>query len=351
MLDSPSAIEDHPPRAERVAAPNVFARLRKWWRKSRFSSSLSVPYAVPCVCGRVLEGFRKRRPQGLRCPACGKTVFVLARSPLPLPKPPGDAGEARAAAPKGTAPSRRRPAWHWPTLAALITLAGVASVFMLLLPRLGREVPGSVPSGEEIQERMASGRRALAEGKFTQAVKELDDLLARANRRGGTLTRDERRQVVQLRRQSEMLALLQSMSLEDILRQAAANRDDDEWQAKFDKDYRGRSVIFDDEVGGAEGQPALRFYVVRAGDATARVALEDLELLRDWPLEPPRRVLFGARLAAVKREEGGRWVVRFEPDSGVFLTDEGAAGTCCPGPLDDELRDVLWRQKQWTLSR
>ncbi len=91
----------------------------------------------------------------------------------------------------------------------------------------------------------------------------------------------------------------------------------------------------------------LGFYVVRGGDVEARVALEDVPLLKQLPLDPPRRWLFGARLASCQREEGGVWVLRFEPQSAVLLTDEGAAAVCCPGPMDAELRAVLRRQQEW----
>ena len=63
-------------------------------------------------------------------------------------------------------------------------------------------------------------------------------------------------------------------------------------------------------------------------------------------MDGPRRCLFGARLADCKREEGGRWVFRFEPESAVLLTDEGATAACCPGPIDD-LREILRRQDEW----
>jgi hypothetical protein len=33
------------------------------------------------------------------------------------------------------------------------------------------------------------------------------------------------------------------------------------------------------------------------------------------------------------------------------LTDETAAGACCPQPLDAELRAVVQRQAEWAASR
>jgi hypothetical protein len=40
-------------------------------------------------------------------------------------------------------------------------------------------------------------------------------------------------------------------------------------------------------------------------------------------------------------------VIRLDPDSGVLLTDEDAAGACCPRPLDPPLRAVLAEQAAW----
>jgi len=131
----------------------------------------------------------------------------------------------------------------------------------------------------------------------------------------------------QLRRQSDLLAHLLDRSLEEILRQAMQHRNDDEWREKFE-DYRGRSVLFDDRLrADASGRTILGSYVVRVGDVEARLALEDLLLLKQkpLPLDPPPRWLFGARLASCQREAGGVWVFRFEPDSAVLLTDEDAA--------------------------
>jgi hypothetical protein len=65
------------------------------------------------------------------------------------------------------------------------------------------------------------------------------------------------------------------------------------------------------------------------------------------PLEEPTRLLFGARLARVRRDTPSSWEVRFEPDSGVLLTDPGAAAVCCPFLGEAELRALLQRQAGW----
>jgi hypothetical protein len=143
-----------------------------------------------------------------------------------------------------------------------------------------------------------------------------------------------------------LLAQLLDNPLEEILQQAMQVRNEEEWHAKF-ADHRGRSVFFDDVLRrDASGRPVLGSYVLRAADVQARVALEELLLLRQLPLDPPRRWLFGARLASCRREEGGVWTIRFEPDSAVLVTDEAVAAAFWPGPLDEELRALLRYQEE-----
>jgi DNA-directed RNA polymerase subunit RPC12/RpoP len=45
-------------------------------------------FNVRCASGHRVRGERTEGYQALRCPACGEGVFVLPRSPLPLPTPP-----------------------------------------------------------------------------------------------------------------------------------------------------------------------------------------------------------------------------------------------------------------------
>ena len=45
-------------------------------------------FNVRCVSGHRVRGERTEGYQALRCPACGEGVFVLPRSPLPLPVAP-----------------------------------------------------------------------------------------------------------------------------------------------------------------------------------------------------------------------------------------------------------------------
>jgi hypothetical protein len=234
-----------------------------------------------------------------------------------------------------------------PLTAAAATLAIVLSLFVASLPFLLRSKARQGEAAQEARELMDSGQRALAEGNFQLATQELTAALRQRDRRGGGLSAADGRQLDQLYRQADLLARLSSRSLQELLLEALPLRRAEEWRARFRTHHRGNTVVFDDVVRrDAAGRPVLATYVVRAGDETARVALEDLELLKDLPLETPRRMVFGGRLEDLSRGQGGGWVVHFDPGSGVLLTDPGAVATCL-GPVDAELSEVLHRQQQW----
>lgn len=54
-------------------------------------------YRVSCPEGHVLRGQRNEGYQALRCPGCGEGVFILPRSPLPLPPSPASRKKKAAA--------------------------------------------------------------------------------------------------------------------------------------------------------------------------------------------------------------------------------------------------------------
>jgi hypothetical protein len=290
----------------------------------------------------VIAGRRQRHRQILPCPACGQKRFLFPASPWPERQPAGRSAGTAAPTPTSHLGLGR--------LLLVVVAGGVAAIGLLLLilkPYL-RNVPptGRPPTpAAALDAHREAGQRALREGSFRIARNELSAAVAIRNRNPNLLAREEHHRLDQLFRQSDLLARLLDHSLEEILQQALHQRDDEEWREKFE-DYRGRSVLFDDVLRVTLGRPMLGNYVVRRGGVEARVALEDLTLLHQLPLDPPQRWLFGARLADCRREEGGVWVIRFEPDSAVLLTDEGAVAASCPGPIDAELRALLQRQEE-----
>jgi hypothetical protein len=243
------------------------------------------------------------------------------------------------------------PSWRGPLLAGGLTLVVVIALFVAVLIPLLRPSPSAVLSpAEEARQQFAAGRAALAEEKLLQARAELAQARERLARAPGALSAAEARELTQLHRQTVLVTDLSSESLGEMLRVAAGLRPD-EWEAHFERRYRGQAVIFDDVVRrDPAGGLTLATYEVRAPGESARLDLDGLKLLKALPLQEPQRLLFGARLTAITREPPGRWVVRFDPDSGVLLTDESIAAACCPPPIDDDLKAVLKRQAEWAAA-
>jgi hypothetical protein len=324
---------------------SLVARMRRWWVPAEHARSAPVSYEVACACGAILRGLRQARHQVVRCSACRQPIFVLPRSPLP-PLP----SEAASAAPTRDGSTARpflKP-WHWPFLAAAVTLVAVIVLYAVLLVALARgpaASPLASPASDFVA-RSSAGQKALASGNFRRATDELSAARALLEQNPGAATAPEGRRIAQLHRQAALLADLLSESLGEIL-QRAAGLPDEEWQAQFANRYRNHGVVFDADVTrAASGGWQIAFFV-RAGPEPARIDGNDLKLLSALPRDRPPRLLFGARLASVRREPPGTWVVRFEPDSGVLLTDRDAVAACCPPPIDDELDALVARQNGW----
>ncbi len=54
-------------------------------------------YSVACAEGHRLQGQRTEGYQALRCPTCGEGIFVLPRSPLPIPPAPASSVRSKVA--------------------------------------------------------------------------------------------------------------------------------------------------------------------------------------------------------------------------------------------------------------
>lgn len=281
-------------------------------------------YEIVCICGQVSRGRRQARPQRLVCAGCGRPLLVFPRSPFAAPLVPG------------------RPAWRGPALAGLLGLLVLAGVFAAALPYLMRPV-SPLPTAEPLAH-LTAGRLALEQGKVHAARREL----TRARQAAERLPPPRQRELARLLGQADLLVHLSQVPLEEIVRQGQLTRDADEWEAHFAARHRGQAVLFDDHVRlDAQGRPALASHVIESGDETARVALEELTVLRALPLADGPRLLFGARLLRCSREAGGGWVIRFHPDSGVLLTEPAVVEASLPGAATPDLPALLRRQQRW----
>jgi hypothetical protein len=77
---------------------SFLGRAKKFLRDLGTEPLAKVQYFnVACASGHRVRGERTEGYQALRCPACGEGVFVLPRSPLPDPTPPGRPAGSKAA--------------------------------------------------------------------------------------------------------------------------------------------------------------------------------------------------------------------------------------------------------------
>jgi hypothetical protein len=292
----------------------------------------------------MLRGARQAHHQVIACADCGRKVFVLPSSPFDQPVEPTS--------------SARPPMWRsWraPLLAGGVCTALVLVGFALMLPSLPRRPKDENPSEgrpelPDLVSRIDAGRTALAQGKFHMGHRLLTEAVELRAQWPGQLSSSQNTDLIQLHRQARLLSVLSARSVEEMIRHGRLVRDAEEWKAQF-ADYRGRGIIFDDIVRLEDSVPVLINHVIEVDDEIVRVALADLKVLGDLPLDGGIRVVFGAQLASCMREEGGRWVLRFEPESGVLLTDLGAVEACFLTPVNNDLRLTIERQRRWVEER
>ena len=332
---------------------DLLPRLRRWWDSARPSwTGRRVSYAVACRCGHALHGQRGRRHQVIPCPKCAQPVFILPYSAYPAvhQDEPGSLKKK-----PGPLPRSSRRAWQMPLAAALATLALAVVFFLWIWPSLKhtsteKQLVAPAPRAE-YDRAIAEGQHALAEGSFAFALKQFTAAVCLRDERPGLRDSDERRRLNQLYWQSNLLANQLDRPRFELLREAHKHAEEKAWQAQFELQYRGKTIIFDDVIEERDGKRSLRDGSVvrwredgRQTELRASVDLSDLKLLEQLPLEQPQRWIFGARLKSFRGEEK-EWVIQFEPDSGVLLTDADAVLAWKPALRDDKrLSDVLDRQ-------
>lgn len=254
--------------------------------------------------------------------------------------------QSRTAAASPTAGFRRRD-WLLAAAAIAVALGGVALVYFLFLaPDVTKGNRPSTATRAELLERQSKAQKLLAEGSFRLAAEALRPSSEDVDL--NPLSPTEQRTWKQVERQAALLADLLTEPLEDIVNHAAAVRNPDEWSADFAKRYRGKALLFDTEVRRQPGGAWEMLYPLARGREKAHIHVDDLKLLQKVPQPGPERVLLGVRLAGLRLEAPGPvWVVRFEPDSGVFLTDAGAAMRACPALGDAETTKLTLRMALW----
>jgi hypothetical protein len=269
----------------------------------------------------------------IACPQCGAERFILPRSPYP------EIEETATKAAAGAAGRRSWTAalWRLPLAAAILTATILAVVWwVFLFPETKHPEGPTATDKKTAAEHLLQARQYLAGGMFRLAANELEG-------EPSDLPADQKPAWRQLQREAALLADLCAEPLEEIL-QHAAGVGEREWQADFPRRYRGKSIIFDTVILRKANGKLQALYVFPRSDKI-HLEIGDLELFRHLPLDQPRRVLFGGRLATINLEPPGpAWVVHFQAESGVLLTDARAAGLCCPALNEPDALRILAEQ-------
>ncbi len=328
--------------------PRFASYVQGWWTLLGKPAQSSVHFEITCACGHATVGTRGAKHQVLACAACGRKMFVLPLSRLP----PVLTDAERARQDTWLRRLRERVLSLGPGQQALLASGCTLMVVALILfAALRGLIPAHSPELEEpgaVARHMQSGQRALSQGKFHVARRELSVAVSLSEHYPGALGHAERRKLAQLHRQAALLADLLLEPLDEVLRRAAelSELDEHEWQEAFRARYQGRAILFWNEVKRDGGRCRLLGQIPAVRGQPAKVELSDVHLLQQLPLETPQRLLFGARLASIVRDRWGVWEVGWQPDSGVLLTDQGAAAACST-LQPAELRSVIERQAAW----
>lgn len=236
-------------------------------------------------------------------------------------------------------------------LGTTLACAALAVIGWFWFAGAGARHAAAGASADEVKNRMEEGSRALSEGNFQLAAEELQQADESLKQHPDTLPPAGRRHLHRMLRQAALLADLLSDSLEEILGRAAG-QEDREWQATFNRRYKGKAVVFEAEVRRDAARKYHLNYSLRLEREPVHIDLDELELLQKLPVDTPQRMLFGARLASIRREAPGpTWVIRFVPDSGVLLTHPGAAAACGLPAGSDDMEAILEKQAGWVRNQ
>jgi hypothetical protein len=304
-------------------------------------------FAVACRCGQMLRGRRTAVHQVLRCPGCGRNVFVLPASAFQPPTPDAPPGP------------RQPPSALW-LLVPILVCGLLAMVVVYALFRNFQPTEHSAVQKEAESPRFkllaqidAAHQQMELAGGLHLARELLDKAVQQRDADPTLLTEAEHRRLNQLQRQAALLTELVPVPLLTLIDQAENAPNPAAWQARC-RAYQGKGLIFDDMLRNdrAPGRIQSR----RLGDlrtpqmASGRVALEDLTLLHLLPLQMPQRWIFGARIRGIDREGGPGWVIRLEPESGVLFSERTAVEAEMPGLSNDPEWPLLLARQQALLE-
>lgn len=323
------------------------------------------PFEISCACGLQLSGIRQDQRQFVQCPRCGQTLFVLPLSPYPAPRLIEAVPRQPRAAP--TKPRRRKrplgvrlrirsrrakrrvvrglwrmvPPARWfsrgrmVSYAIVVLIVGTAALTFYLNKK--NRLPG------EIAAALKAGTAALKEDRLHEAREVLDGIKKQLLFYGSG--DEQQREIVQLAAEVAVL--------DDLLR--GFEGPPQQWDSSSHP-----SLVLDVVVSPAAAEDGVASGCridsrLLLGVEPARLDISNLKLFRPGRPAEPQRVIFGARIASVELAPDNReWVIRFVPDSGVWLTSElclDKAGWPLDDASVDATRELLRTQKTWALEQ
>jgi hypothetical protein len=311
----------------------------RWLRALQESNGRTTPYSLECACGATVAGNRRTTAQVRVCPVCKQKLFILGQSPLPRPT-------SDDSLPAGNFSSHARLSRFIVILGTSVVVLIAACTVVWLVLR-SHQSPGS--ARESAVKHRQTAEDAWNSSDYATAAREFERTI-RICQDEGAGDAAEIRDLTQKFKQADLIAHRLPERLDDLLSIKWKNIDDADLQTLFARRGRETAVAFDVVVwrrraGQLMGERHL-------GPELPRMDLGSLPDLDALPLRQKQRVIFGARLAALERDRARpiddpeRWLLSFEPDSFVLLTDP-AIVKFMGLAMDDETPAVLERQWGW----
>ncbi len=211
-------------------------------------------------------------------------------------------------------------------LLVLVPLLVIGTVAWRYRENRRQEYPLIVEKGR------TEGIEALEEGNFVKAHRLLSAAKSAVDALGGAV--NDADDIRDAAAEASIFVDLVTEDLGDLLEKA--NRLGDHWESEFDKLYKGRSIFIDSVItevpdGTNSSRFELQFRILPPGVANSFRDRGEPDLIGEIDLtgfklfekvELGNQVIFGARLLSFKpdKSDDKKWLVRLEPNSGVFIT-------------------------------
>ena len=303
------------------------------------SSAAHMPFRCKCPCGQTISGQRKRHALELVCPKCGNRLFVLPRSAWPVVTTANSAAAPAVVSPTspvtadaptaGVRVSQRL--WLLPICVGLFALLTAGWGVWIYGPQVIRAARHE--HGRSYRELQAAALEALEKGEFGLAAHQMEEAMKAWGRDENPPSRAEQTSHYRLLEQVRVLAELSSLSLEQVMSWAEEQEKHPGDKTDLKTHFPHRVFVFDSYLRVPPPQfldekRSLRLdYQVLGSTLPVELDLSNQEGLGNLvPLDKDQRWIVALRLESVElraneQHPKGQWVMRFEPNRAVLLSD------------------------------